>query len=270
MKKILFLLIAFALSLVQSADAQTVRWSVRPVFGLYDWATLVIAPLGAVNAVHFSNVISESRVDRDYASEKAGMRVIQMAWPFTMGAYKFLNLESGGEKVDYRSKKFKDYNSDLFGNFYTGISADIVPINFPFGLDLSILYERESYRMQFPNDESYRYRRNFVRPEAILIARFGNYTRGNQNFVLEAGASYNHFVRCRGKYSDLNSVEDGMTLIGGIGGINTLTGVKWGIRYRHDCFNYFNKDFTPDGTTYPYKDLKSYRGVIEFVCNMVF
>lgn len=261
MKRVIFLLAVLVMVLSQYANAQNVRWSVSPVVGLYDgayWLTIM-------TSANVTGSYSETP-GIDAAEFKRNRRIQQMVIPYGNICSNFLKLKSGGEEVDKSKIKFKD----IFRNHYFGVSAELWPIRTPFGLIAGFYYERQNYGLQFPNDDCYRYRRNILRPEAILGTRFGSYIESNWNFILETGGAYNHIIRCRGKYDDLNSVKDGVSLIGGLSLLHTASGIKVSVRYHQDCFDYFNKNFTPDGTTYPYKDLKSYHGGLDFIVGMVF
>lgn len=267
MKKFFFAVL-ICIAAAYSAHAQNLRWSLRPIFGLNGSPWAAIGTVG--NAVTLF-----TDYDECYDAEtKNAMRFFSLVIPQCNSNFQILKLEQGGEKVDVRYfSSFGNFLIEGFRNHTLGYEALLIPTRFPLGVNLSFMYDRHNYRLKFPDDDDYiRYRRNILRPEALLQIRIGSYFSKYHkiNFIMEVGAAYNHIIRCRGKYNDLNSVEDGVTLIGGMGWLNTISGKKLTIRYRHDNFDYFNKNFTPDGKTYPYKDLKSYRGVVELAANFAF
>lgn len=274
-KKILWLIVVLIVIIPQCLKAQNVRWSLHPIFSFNGnpWSAAGTAWDAVKLFTDYNERYSEDVEDAIQRDDvKKVMRWFIFLIPQRGSNFQILNLKQGGEKVDIQYySSFGNFFIEGFRNHSFGYNAELIPTHFPLGLDVSVMYDRHNYRLKFPGDEErIRYRRNILRPEALMLIRLGNYTDSNLNLIIETGAAYNHVFRCRGKYNDLNSVEDGVTIIGGIGWINTVTGKKLSLRYRHDNFDYFNKNFSPDGITYPYKDLKSYRGVIEFAANFVF
>ena len=155
------------------------------------------------------------------------------------------------------STKFWDWG---LTNYSIGYQVGYMSRMFPLGFSAQVDYERRATKAKMPGMEHYtRYAKQMVVPTVLLSCRFGDYATRNYNIVAEIGGSYDYTFKCKGDYTDTESVNNGFTGIVGIGYVNTLSHVSVSLRYEHDFYDYFNTDFTVDGMK-PYEGIQTKHG----------
>lgn len=146
-------------------------------------------------------------------------------------------------------------------NYTIGYHLGYLPSVSSVGFEIQVDYEKQNWRVKFPDQESFKnYEKRMVVPTVLLKGRFGDFTMNDFNIIVEAGAKYNHVLKAKGDYTDVKSLNNGFTGVLGIGLLNTGLHGAIQLRYEHDFYDYFNKDFSPDGFTKPYEGVSSKHG----------
>ena len=157
----------------------------------------------------------------------------------------------------------RTFAAQLFGNFnlksYSiGYTASYMSKEKPVGLFLKVAYQKEGIELRMPGDDDKytTFIKHMVVPEAQLRFRFGSYMRDNVNVLLNVGATYDYTFSAKGTYKDKKTVNNGVSgKVGlGIGFPESHVSIDLGVSI--PFYDYFNKDYTPDGELYPYKDVK--------------
>lgn len=156
-------------------------------------------------------------------------------------------------------------------NYSIGYHAGYLSYIYPVGFDIQIDYEKQNWRAQFPGqDEHINFDKQMLVPTLLLKTRIGDFTSNKYNFIIEGGAKYNYVIRAKGEYNDVKSINSGFTGIIGLGIINSYTHFTLQLRYEHDFFDYFNKDFSPDGIFRPYENVTSKHGSLNLFMSFGF
>ena len=176
---------------------------------------------------------------------------------------KDIDTPEGDVKVKWADWGLKNYSI----GYHLGYMSYVAPI----GFDVQVDYERQTWRAKFPGKDSYtNYRKQMIVPTVLLKTRFGDFAKHTFNVVAEAGAKYNCVIGAKGDYDKTKSLNNGVTGVVGLGVINTVTHFSLQVRYEHDFFDYFNEDFSPDGSTKPYEGVTSKHGAINLYCCFAF
>lgn len=155
-------------------------------------------------------------------------------------------------------------------NYTIGYHLGYLPSVTPIGFEVQVDYEKQNWRAKFPGQESYKnYVKRMIVPTVLLKGRFGDFTMSNYNIIVEAGAKYNHVLNAKGDYTDVKSLNNGFTGVLGIGVLNTGLHAAVQLRYEHDFFDYFNKNFSPDGITKPYDGVTSKHGTLNLYVTII-
>jgi hypothetical protein len=188
---------------------------------------------------------------------------------FGGGAYRYdiFTIKNNGDKValddgDYWGFKGKD----MFSNVQYGLKFGWQPELSPFGIYISCAYQFNKFSAQWVPNEWDKYKIHSVRPGiGIRITPFVNMLDEYEwSPILEVGTSYNYYFSCKAPYNnDKSQFNNGM--------ISTFAlGVRFyedysftaGVELNH--YSMFNTDFTVDGLTFPYKDIKTSKTTIFF------
>lgn len=163
---------------------------------------------------------------------------------------KDIDTPNGDVKVKWADWGMKNYSLGYHFGYLSYVS--------PIGFDVQVDYERQNWKSKFPDMDEYKnFEKQMVVPTVLLKTRFGDFTRNTFNVILEAGAKYNHVLSAKGDYDDTKSLNNGVTGVFGVGVLNSLSHFAIQLRYEHDFYDYFNKDFTPDGIIKPYENVTS-------------
>ena len=176
--------------------------------------------------------------------------------------YDFFKVTNAGEKMSIDDGNYFGFKSkDMFSNIQYGLKFGWQPELSPFGIYVSCAYQFKKFRAQFDPNIDYweKYKMHSVRPGiGIRITPLINMLEENGwSPILEIGTSYNYYFSCKAPYdSNKNQFNSGMISTFAIGARFEESGsLIGGVELDH--YSMFNRDFTPDGITYPYKDLKS-------------
>lgn len=176
---------------------------------------------------------------------------------------KDIDTPTGSAKVKWADWGLHNYAI----GYHVGYLSYVAPI----GFDLQVDYEKQSWRSKFPGQDDYKnYEKQMVVPTLLLKTRIGDFTRNAINVIVEAGAKYNYVLNAKGDYDDVKSLTNGITGVFGIGIINSYSHFTVQLRYEHDFFDYFDKDFSPDGTYRPYRDVSSKHGTLNLYTSFGF
>lgn len=147
-------------------------------------------------------------------------------------------------------------------NFAVGYHIGYLSYVKPIGFDFQVDYEKQNWRAKFPGQSSYtNYEKQMIVPTMLVKTRIGDFAENKMNVIIEAGAKYNYVFDAKGDYDEKESVKNGFTGVFGVGVINTMIHLTVQLRYEHDFFDYFDKDFSPKGTTLkPYEGYSSKHG----------
>lgn len=155
------------------------------------------------------------------------------------------------------AEKYPGFLDPDLKNISIGYGVNFMSKEYPFGFSAKIAYEQVGWDVTMNNDDGvmgeYKFRKQMIVPEVLLKLRLGSYRRWAMNFCLEAGASYDYAVgaKCL-DYSGSETVNSGFTGIVGISLGGPESHLQVGINYYMPTYNYYNREFTPDGgVTYP-------------------
>lgn len=156
-------------------------------------------------------------------------------------------------------------------NYSLGYHVGYMSYTAPIGFDVQVDYERQSWKAKMPGQNDFKdYAKQMVVPTALLKFRLGDFAENQFNFIVEAGAKYNYAFKAKGDYDDEESVENGFTGVFGIGLVNPSTHTTLQVRYEHDFFDYFDKDFTTETGLKPYEDVKTKHGALGLFLSIAF
>lgn len=180
--------------------------------------------------------------------------------------------------VSGHSKEESQWN--LLKNFSVGYGVSYMSKEYPIGFSAKLAYEKHAFDAEMTdwtteNNDKFttEFSKQMIVTEVLMKIRFGSYRKWFMNFCLEAGASYDHVIGAKTmSYSDTNTLNNGFTGIGGF---------SWGIPAMHlevggdlyfSFYDYFNKDFTPDGgNTFPLNhEKKSHTNALSFYARLSF
>lgn len=151
-------------------------------------------------------------------------------------------------------------------NYSVGYHCGFIPKFFPVGFDIKVDYERKGMKVKLPQGTKYiTYSKQMIVPTFLLKIPLRNYLENSLIPIVEIGGSYDFSFHCKGEYSDRKSINDGLTGIIGLGLGNSESHIAFSFRYEYDFYNYFNRNFTPDGKTYPYQGWKTKLGCLDFI-----
>lgn len=168
---------------------------------------------------------------------------------------KDIDTPAGDVKVKWADWGLRNYSI----GYHVGYLSYVCPI----GLDVQVDYEKQNWRSKLPGQGDYmNYEKQMVVPTVLLKTRIGDFATNTFNIIVEAGAKYNYILSAKGDYDDVKSLNNGFTGVFGIGVINSFSHVTIQLRYEHDFFDYFNKDFSPNGTWKPYDGFSSKHGTL--------
>lgn len=176
--------------------------------------------------------------------------------------YDLFKIKNAGEKVSIDRGSYWGFKSkDMFSNVQYGLKFGWQPELSPFGIYISCAYQFNKFKAQFDYnvDQWNRFKIHGVRPGiGIRITPFINMLEDNGwSPILEAGTSYNYYFSCTAPYdNNKKQFNNGMTSTFAIGArLYEHYSITGGVDLDH--YSMFNQDFTPDGVTYPYKEVKS-------------
>jgi len=97
--------------------------------------------------------------------------------------------------------------------------------------------------------------KQMIVPEVGLKIRFGKYRTADQIFTIDLGTRYDYAIDSKGIYNGKDVVNSGISGIFGFAYGRPDKHFQVGFNYEHPFYNYFNKDYSPDGgRTYPFKN----------------
>lgn len=168
---------------------------------------------------------------------------------------KDIDTPAGDVKVKWWDFGLRNYSI----GYHVGYLSYVRPI----GFDIQVDYEKQNWRSKFPGQDNYmNYEKKMIVPTILLKTRLGDYTQNTFNVIVEVGAKYNYAFDVKGDYDDIESVKNGFTGVFGVGMINSYSHFTLQLRYEHDFFDYFDKDFSPYGTFKPYDGVTSKHGTV--------
>lgn len=141
------------------------------------------------------------------------------------------------------------------GDFNIGLSFSYEHGETPFGFYLSAKYKTTEVIMKA--DAVMDSRAHYFEPGAGLHFVFGD------GFIVEAGASYDMAFKYRGEWDADGTKAINSGFCGDIGIGAKFNGVTGLIKYQHPFYNYYNKDYSPDGSSLtPFAGMKRKVGYI--------
>lgn len=156
-------------------------------------------------------------------------------------------------------------------NFSVGYHFGYLSYISPIGFDVQVDYEKQNWRSKFPGQDDYaNYEKQMLVPTVLIKTQIGDFATNKLNVIIEAGAKYNYVLSARGDYDDVKSLNNGFTGVFGVGIINSFSHFTIQLRYEHDFFDYFNKDFSPNGTLKPYEGYSSKHGTLNLYSSFGF
>lgn len=176
--------------------------------------------------------------------------------------YDIFKITNAGEKVNIDNGSYWGFKSkDMFSNIQYGLKFGWQPELSPFGIYVSCAYQFNKFKAQFDsNINSWeRYKIHSIQPGiGIRITPFINMLEDDGwSPIIEVGTSYNYYFNCSAPFDrDRKQFNSGMisTFAAGVR-LYEKCSIAGGVELNH--YSMFNKDFTPDGVTYPYKNIET-------------
>lgn len=174
--------------------------------------------------------------------------------------YEIFKIKNSGGKAKIDKANYWGFKSkDMFRNIQYGLKFGWQPELSPFGIYVSCAYQFNKFRAQFDSGSWEKYKFHSVQPGiGIRITPFINMLEEYEwSPILEVGTSYNYYFSCSAPYgSDKDQFNNGMISTFAIGArFDEECSITGGVELSH--YSMFNKNFTPDGTIYPYKNIKT-------------
>lgn len=176
--------------------------------------------------------------------------------------YDIFKIKNAGEKVNVDNGSYWGFKSkDMFSNVQYGLKFGWQPELSPFGIYVSCAYQFNKFKAQFDsNINSWeRYKIHSIQPGiGIRITPFINMLEDDGwSPIIEVGTSYNYYFNCSAPFdSNRKQFNSGMISTFAVGArLYEKCSITGGVELNH--YSMFNKDFTPDGATYPYKDIET-------------
>lgn len=144
---------------------------------------------------------------------------------------------------------FTEIPSYSFGYRVSYMSKEL-----PIGFSAKVAYEQQGFDAKMEGDEEYtKFRKKMIVPELLAKIRIGKYMKDDFLFVANVGACYDYTLEAQGFHEGKDAVNDGVTGIIGISAGYPAWHLQIGMNYYHPFYDYFNKDYSSDGT-YPQAD----------------
>lgn len=176
--------------------------------------------------------------------------------------YEIFKIKNAGKKVKIDDGTYWGFKSkDMFSNVQYGLKFGWQPELSPFGIYVSCAYQFNKFKARFDSDINFwrRYKIHSIQPGiGIRITPFINMLEDDGwSPILEIGTSYNYYFNCSAPFdSDKDQFNNGIISVFAIGArFYEACSITGGVELSN--YSMFNKDFSPDGTTYPYKDTKT-------------
>jgi len=200
------------------------------------------------------NVVGKSLSD-DYNPEDKPWWYPQVGWRTA--------FISEVQYADYHT-----YDLDVKGNFFDwtdpgysiGYTVNFTSKQVPFGFRAKLSYEHENFKAR---DKKLKgdwttFSKDMIVPEAALKIQFGKYRTSEQMYILSLGARYDYALNAKGLYDDKETVNSGVSGLIGFEFGSPSTHFQFGWTYAIPFYDYFNKDYSPDGgITYPFANAKT-------------
>lgn len=176
--------------------------------------------------------------------------------------YDLFKIKNAGEKVKIDNGSYWGFKSkDMFSNVQYGLKFGWQPELSPFGVYVSCAYQFNKFKAQFEsNINSWeKYKIHSLQPGVgIRITPFVTMLEDDGwSPILEVGTSYNYYFKCSAPFdSNKDQFNSGMISTFAIGlRFYESCSITGGVELSH--YSMFNKEFTPNGTTFPYKDVET-------------
>lgn len=178
--------------------------------------------------------------------------------PINQLSYEYFSLDAPNGKIKVDNGDFFGFQAfDLFDNIYAGADFGWYNKNFPIGIYGQLYYHYNHFKAKLPQEEFYtKHLAHSIVPGIGVRVNFGNYEKLAYP-ILEIGANYYYHFKYKGEYTDLDAINDGITVKAAIG-YEFVHRFSLLLEGNIKCYDYFNTEFTPDnGETYPYTGFKS-------------
>lgn len=240
------------------------EWNFRPEITT---GNVVYALGGMIGSMLLDYKISDKSLSEDYnPSEKL--------WWLPQFGLRTVFLS----EADYAEYK---YNKDVKGNYFDwtdpgysiGYAVNYTSKQVPFGFRAKVSYDHQNFKSKPKGESSYTsFSKDMIVPEVDLKILFGSYRTSESMFILSLGASYDYAINAKGLYNDKKTVNSGFSGRFGLELANPSQHYQFGAHYIIPFYDYFNKDYSPDGgRSYPYEDAKTKMYIImEFFIRLGF
>ena len=162
--------------------------------------------------------------------------------------------------------EYKTYDLDTKGNYLDwtdpgysiGFCLNYTSKQVPFGFRLKVAYDHQNFKSKPKKESGYTsFSKDMIVPEVALKILFGKYRTSEQMFILSLGASYDYAINAKGLYDGKKTVNSGFSGIIGFEWASPASHFQAGFNYMIPFYDYFNKDYSPDGYTRPYSNAKT-------------
>lgn len=159
-------------------------------------------------------------------------------------------------RLDGTAKKNGVFDPNL-KNFSVGYAVNYMSKKIPVGFSAKLAYEQTGFDAEMRNEDGYigdeKFRRQMIVPEFLLLIRIGSYLKSATIFTINLGGCYDYVIGAKSmSYSGRETLNSGVTGIVGFNWGDPAGHFQVGALYYIPSYNYFNRDYTPDGgTTYP-------------------
>lgn len=142
-------------------------------------------------------------------------------------------------------------------NFSVGYVVNFMSKEFPIGFSAKLAYEQTGFDAEMKDENGSigdaEFRKQMIVPEVVMRIRIGNYRKGDGLICIDLGGCYDYAIGAKSwLYSGTETVNSGVTGVIGFNFADPVLHLQIGANYYIPSYNYFNRDFTPDGgSSYP-------------------
>ena len=268
MKKVLLF---FCMSISIMCNGQEIKrnqWTIQPKV-----TTSSLALAGILSTLENSAVLlsTEGKNANEYVDflQSYSFCLPEITWAFPLSS---ISSDDGAKinKPYWWRELFLwgDYSHTF--NFRAGLAFSWKSVVSPFGAYIGADWEYEHLVLSGGSESGGHYSQAIIPNAGLQIRFFGGDFSQDYKPALEIGGSYvHHFKYHNPNDYDLDALNNGFR--GKVAaGVNIGERVTFLLQYEHEFYDHFNKDFTPDGVTYPFKDYKTYFGSLSLRTSYTF
>lgn len=173
------------------------------------------------------------------------------------------SFDNDGQSMDYDGNNVFGFHAvDLFRDIEPSIKFGYQKATHVIGIYGRLGYRHENFQTKFDNADVYsKHRIDWFRPGVgFEITPLSKMARVGKSWypTIELGGIYNYCIGYKGEYDNKDVINNGITSRYALS-VKNGKGIKFSLSLDIDHFNLFNKDFSVNRTTQPYKNVTSKR-----------